>query len=98
MVEEYKKLECCMCNNQMASRASRPRCTNCGSSRFNVITEFAPSKMLRRIENKKIGVETMVDKKESIVDIKDEHIENQKPIKKTASEMTFDEWLESDEL
>ena len=37
----YKKLKCVFCGYEMASKAITPKCSQCGSRRFNDIEQFS---------------------------------------------------------
>lgn len=47
---DYVKLKCVFCGLEMASRAKAPKCSNCGSRRFNVIAEFSATKPFKKVK------------------------------------------------
>jgi len=53
---DYKKIKCIICGYEMVSQSESPRCSKCGSRRFNQIDEFTAirePKMAKKAENKK---------------------------------------------
>lgn len=37
----YTKLKCAMCNNEMSSKAKKPKCSKCGSRKLNALDNFS---------------------------------------------------------